>query len=227
LIALLSVVSPAQAAQGETEQSHASIRKAAQELLTELTKGEAIPAEIEVGALDPRLRLVACGKPIEAFLPTGTHPQGRMAVGVRCAGPKPWTLYVSANIKTFAKVLVTTHSLVRGAQIQAADLELEVRELDNLTASAVSDPARAVGMVLKRQLAGGDVVTGNVLKAPTLVHRGQQVIVVAKIAGLVVRSKGKALGNGASGELVRVRNSLSKQIIQGLVTSPGVVRVQM
>lgn len=226
-MALLWVVSPAHAAQGETGQSHASIRKAAHALLAELTKDQAIPAEIEVGALDPRLRLTACGAPVEAFLPSATRPQGRMAVGVRCAGPKPWSLYVSASVKTFAKVLVTTRSLARGARIQAADLELEVRESDNLTASAVSDPARAIGMVLTRPLAGGAVIGRNVLKAPTLVHRGQQVIVIAEIAGLVVRSTGKALGNGASGELVRVRNSLSKQIIQGLVTSPGVVRVQM
>jgi len=226
--ALLTLAgSPAHATPDQLEQNHGSIRKAARDLLTKLTADQAISPEIEIGALDPRLHLTACDRLLEAFLPTGTSPEGRTAVGVRCTGAKPWSLYLSSNVRTFAKVLVTTQSLRRGAQLQASDLAFEVRETSNLTASAVSDLERTVGMLLKRPLAAGAVITGSALEAPRLVRRGQTVTIIAEVAGLVVRSAGKALADGASGDLIRVRNPFSKQVIQGLVTSPGVVRVQM
>jgi flagella basal body P-ring formation protein FlgA len=78
-----------------------------------------------------------------------------------------------------------------------------------------------------QNLTAGRAITPQRIKAPIVVHRGEKVAIVAAIGTLKVKGKGEALRDAAQGELVSVRNSKSKRVIQGIVTSPGVVRVQM
>ena len=60
-----------------------------------------------------------------------------------------------------------------------------------------------------------------------LVHRGDEVVILASIGGLQVRVKGKALKDAALGERLPVRNTNSKRIVEGTAIEAGVVSVQM
>lgn len=184
-------------------------------------------SEISLGQLDPRLRLSACRGPLSGFLPAGGRESGNTTVGVRCDSEGGWSIYVSVRIDVFGPVLVARQPLARGQDIHAADLDLVERNLANLPYGYYTDPGAIAGQLAKRTIAAATVITPNMLAAPKLVKRGEQVSIIAESGPLTIRSAGKALGDGTSGDLVKVRAQGSQRVIDGIVVSRGVVKVTL
>ncbi len=221
---LLLLMSPVVAGNQPTE----ILRQTAMSFLQAQTAKRADQeVEISIGRIDRRLKLATCEKTPAAFLAAGAKLQGKLTVGLRCAGPKPWTVYVPAQIKIFAEVVAATQPLLRGRKISTADIMFVRQELSQLRNGYFIKKDAVIGKVLTQNLAAGNAITPKQVKAPVLVRRGEKVTIVAAIGTLKVRGKGKALEDAALGELISVRNSQSKRIIQGVVTRPGVVNVQM
>jgi len=183
--------------------------------------------EVSVGAIDARLRLAACDAPLAAFLASGEIHPGTITVGVRCAGTRPWRLYVPGRIRLYRSVLVLARALTLGAVLTRDDVRREVRDVSSLHATYLSDPARAVGLRLRRRAAAGALLRVSWLVAPRIVRQGQRVILLAKSGGIEIRASGKALGNGALGQRIAVRNLRSKRMVEGVVTARGTVTVPM
>lgn len=212
----------------EAWQSHASIRAAAQSFLVEYVRDNRPGrSQVELGQLDPRLRLKHCAQPLQGFLPAGSRTLGNTTVGVRCPTEPGWRIYVSARIKVFGQVVVTRQPLARGALIRAADLEQVERNLAALPYGYYTKPGPLVGMLAKRTIAAATAVTPQMLQAPKLVKRGERVTLVAETGRLEVRMTGEALADGASGDLIRVRAEGSRRVIDGRVVSQGVVKVTL
>ncbi len=183
--------------------------------------------EISVGRIDRRLKLATCQESPMAFLAAGAKLQGKLTVGLRCTGPKPWTVYVPAHIKIFANVIAAAQPLLRGSEISATDIIFVRQELSQLRSGYFIKTESVIGKVLTQNLSAGHAITPKRVKAAFLVRRGEKVTIEVSIGTLKVRGKGEALKDAARGELVSVRNSQSKRIVQGIVTKPGTVNVQM
>lgn len=182
--------------------------------------------ETLIGNLDPRLKLTACDKPLEGFLPPGGRLPGNTTIGIRCAGGKPWTIYVPVAVTATRKIAITNRPILRGATITKDDIVLEYREVA-ANGSYISDPEHVLGKIAKRSLPAAAALEADMLSAPLLVRRGQQVIILAEDSGLAVRMAGTSLMDGAEGQLIHVQNSISKRTVEGLVIQPGIVRVNM
>ncbi|VAW95272.1 hypothetical protein MNBD_GAMMA19-710 [hydrothermal vent metagenome] len=183
--------------------------------------------EISVGRIDRRLKLATCQESPMAFLAAGAKLQGKLTVGLRCTGPKPWTVYVPAHIKIFANVIAAAQPLLRGSEISATDVIFVRQELSQLRSGYFIKIESVIGKILTQNLSAGHAITPKRVKAAFLVRRGEKVTIEVSIGTLKVRGKGEALKDAARGELVSVRNSQSKRIIQGVVTKPGTVNIQM
>lgn len=183
--------------------------------------------EISVGRIDRRLKLATCQESPMAFLAAGAKLQGKLTVGLRCTGPKPWTVYVPAHIKIFANVIAAAQPLLRGSEISATDVIFVRQELSQLRSGYFIKTESVIGKILTQNLSAGHAITPKRVKAAFLVRRGEKVTIEVSIGTLKVRGKGEALKDAARGELVSVRNSQSKRIVQGVVTKPGTVNVQM
>jgi flagella basal body P-ring formation protein FlgA len=227
--AIVAITLLSSAAQSQERwQSHASIRQLAHDFMT--SKGHEIyqnAAEVEVGALDRRLRLAACPQALRAYLPPGGRTVGNTTVGIRCEGPRPWSLYVPVKIRVYREVLTTTRPLSRGERLAAGDLRPVRRDIASLRGGYLTDPTQALGRVVRRRLASDTVLSAAVIESPILVKRGQDVTLVSETGSIRVQIRGKALMDGASGDRIRVRNPRSKRIVEGTVVSAGVVRVNM
>ncbi len=184
------------------------------------------PPRIKVGGLSPRLRLHACGTPLSAFQPPGSRLLGNTTIGVRCNDHSPWTIYVPVQIQLFQPVAVANRSLSRGEIIREGDIKMVERDLGALRSGYIIDSNRPIGMVVKRSIGVGTLLTPQLLEAPRLVRRGEQVTIIAESGGLEIRATGKALADGAHGDRIRVRNITSKKIIEAVVSEPGVVKVR-
>lgn len=210
----------------EPAQSHGSIEAAVEQYIKE-SIGQDFPShDIAVGKLDPRLQLTACEKPLRAFLPPGSRLPGNTTVGVNCEGQKPWTLYLSAEVKVSREVVVAQRPLPRGVPISADDVRLELREV-GAGQDYITEPGDVIGKVAKRPLASSTVLSLQVLTTPPLVRRGQQIVIMAAIPGIDVRMQGTALSDGGKGDRITVRNVLSKRTVEATVIQAGVVQVTL
>ncbi len=200
-------------------------------VLTFLEKQSALTrsqdTEISVARLDRRLRLTECAKPPVAFLTPGAKLQGKISVGVRCTGQKPWTVYIPAHIKNFANIVVAARPLSRGTAVSDADIMTIRQDLSLLRAGYFIKNKNIIGKILTRSLPQGQAFSPKFVKPPLLVRRGDEVTILATVRGLQVRGKGKALKDAAFGEQVPVRNKQSKRIVQAIAVKSGIVSVQM
>ncbi len=228
-IGLISVIwlllLPATSLAAQT-QSLDSIRAAVTTFVSGQTSHYNAPARIKVGRLGARLRLSRCSEQITAFQPPGTRILGNTTIGVRCSGASPWTIYVPVHVQIFQPVAMTTRPLARGDVITTADIKMVERDLSALKLGYIIDSKQPVGMVVKRRIGTDSIITPQLLEAPRLVRRGEQVAIIAESDGIEIRAVGKALADGARGDLIRVRNTASKKIIEAVVTEPGVVKVR-
>lgn len=226
LLALYTWFTPLAVALPES-QDHKSIRDAAASFLSALTESPSNQTRIDVGRLDERLNLAACGGNLETFLPPGGRTVGNLTVGIRCGGPKPWTIFVPASVKVFGDIVVTRHALPRGVTLKATDIEVIETELSTLGAGYIEHVRYAIGKQLKTALGKGATLTPRILEQPRLVRRGERVTISALGDGVAIRMEGKALADGTEGERIRVQNLGSQRIIEATVTSAGMVEVRM
>jgi len=207
-------------------QSHDAIEVAIQRFVAASLRGDYVSFQAKVGALDPRLRLAPCGTALRSFLPPGSRLPGNATVGVTCDDQRSWTIYVPVAVKVTSKVAVMERLVTRGSAIGAGDIGLELRELGTAQ-TYLRDPAQLIGKMAKRSLAAGVAVTPEMVAAPLLVRRGQQVVIVANIPGVDVRMQGVAMNEGGAGDRIQVRNQLSKRIVEATVVDVGVAQVAM
>jgi flagella basal body P-ring formation protein FlgA len=215
-----------QASAGGLFQDHQSIVSAVEAYLSEIFAEDGDKLVIEVTPLDHRLRLARCETPLTAFEPPGGVSIGRTTVGVSCQQPKPWSLYVSANVGVELPVVVAKRDIPRGAPIGDGDLALEVMDTAHLLRGHYNTIAEVSGQTPKRTLRRGQVVTPSMLKVQKTVHRGDQITILAGSGPITVRGQGKALRDGNTGDLIPVVNLSSKRELEAKVVSPGLVSVQ-
>lgn len=221
---LLCLSATAQPAGLASAQSHEKIRNAVTEFVQ--TQTHDLPGEvtIQVGEIDRRLSLPDCS-PLETFLPAGAKLSGKTSVGVRCPRSpeqKGWSLFVPVTIKVIVSQLVTSKPLQLGQTLQAEDFISRTGELTQ--PGILTDPAQAIGKVLKYSLGAGQALKQDMLRNPYAVAQGQIVAVQAGGAGFSIHAEGQALNNAEQGQAVRVKMPAG-QVINGTATASGVVEV--
>lgn len=209
-------------------QSLDSIRTAAKTFLLESAKAQHEGrVEINMGQLDPRLRLTQCSQPLQSFQPAGARLSGHTSVGIRCPGPAGWSIYVTADIDLFADALVVVRPLARGQRVTLQDIQVQETDISNLGYGYLYDPSQIEGLITRRPVATGAVLTPSLVKAPRLVRRGDRVTLVNSTGPIRVEMLGEAMGDAAKGERVRVRTLDSKQVVEGWVISASVINVTL
>ncbi len=220
LSVLLLTALPAWAA---AQQSHAEIRAAIESFVraqTLILPGQVV---IQVDEVDRRLALPACPT-LEAFVPPGGKLLGNSTIGVRCPDAKKnWTLFVPVQVKVSADLLIASRPLQQGQVLQAYDLTRQRGELAQ--AGTLTDPALAIGKVLKYSVGAGQVLRQDMLRDPYAVTQGQTVQLQTEGTGFKIRAAGQALNNAAEGQSVRVRTS-SGQVVSGTARAGGTVEVR-
>jgi len=209
-------------AQAATSQSHAKIREVALAYLQ--TQARSLPGKVslQIGELDSRTVLRACSA-LEAFTPSGAKLIGKTSIGVRCNEKPGWSVFVQANIRGSADMLVANRPLAQNTVLSANDFSLQNGELGQ--PGILIDPAQAIGKTLKFGIGAGQVLRQDMLRAPYVVTQGQTAEVRVSSKGFSVRSSGQALNNGAEGQSVQVRMA-SGQVISGTVAADGSVEVR-
>lgn len=121
------------------------------------------------------------------------------------------------------RVAVLQQPVARGERIEASDFAIEARA--PAAARGALPIESAAGMEAARNLPAGAVVRQNDVMRPQLVHRGEPVTLRIVAGALVITASGRALGNAAAGDAVRVVVNATNRTLDGVVEGSGTVRI--
>ncbi len=177
------------------------------------------------GHLDQRLQLPRCTSDIDPYIQNPGRNVGRMVVGVRCNGDKPWNVYLPVKVALIEDVLVTARPLQQGHVLTPGDVVVDRRDVSEVFGGFLSDAEAAMGQRLKRSVGSGVVLTPAQVQPRILVERGQTVTLTVENSLLNISMQGKALMDGSANQRIRVENTGSGRIVEGLVRSSQHVQV--
>lgn len=127
----------------------------------------------------------------------------------------------TASQTVAADVLV--RSIGRGEVLSERDFVSE--ELSPAQARGFLPMQEAAGLEARRPLRSGSPVRNGDVTEPRAVRRGEPVTIRLRTGALTISAPGRALGDAALGEPVRVFSESTKQTLDAFVESAGVVRI--
>ncbi|WP_455556902.1 flagellar basal body P-ring formation chaperone FlgA [Comamonas sp.] len=188
------------------------------------TQSMPLRMEVQVGKLDPRLKLAPCTK-VEPYMPSGSKLWGRTRVGLRCVeGAKPWNVFLPVTVRAFGPAWVLTHNVNMGDVLRpehAMQSEVDWAESPHAVLAAADD---WVGQTAARNLSSGMTLRQTMVKAAEVFKSGAAVKVLVEGGGFVASSSGRAMEAGVVGESVRVRMDGGRTVM-GTVNPQGDVVV--
>lgn len=200
---------------------------------------QAVHAELVARGLPPETEL----DPLSALRPVAVPASAPNPVGVVDADfdlrtnrfsavvelpagdPRAHRLRVSGRIYEIVEVPVLARSVSRNAVIGNQDIKWMKMRSDRLGTGVVTDADGVVGMAARRSLRAGEPVRARDLERPSLVSRGDAVTMIMHTPFMTLTAVGRALEDGAEGEVVRIRNERSRKTVLGRVTEPRTVVV--
>jgi flagella basal body P-ring formation protein FlgA len=153
--------------------------------------------------------------------PQRTGNLGNVSWSITITSDKGTTrVFVPAEVKAWQDQLVIARPLSTKQLITAADVVERRTLVDRLGDDALLGRQQTVGQMASRELKPGAVVTAHMVDAVQLVRTGQFVTIETLSGGVRLKIVGKALDPGTLGQIVRVRNESTREVMQATVTGP-------
>ena len=177
-----------------------------------------LPGPIRIPAGAYRARVIPAG---------GTPVLGRTRLQLEFAvEDRPVrTVWITADVGVYGPVLVARRPFARGDTIAATDVSVERRDLSQLPADVLGDPADVSGMIARAAIAAADPVRREQVSVPPAVHRGDVVLLVAERPGLRLTVPGEVREDAGLSQPVRVVNRTSRKELVGRVIDGSTVAV--
>ncbi len=132
---------------------------------------------------------------------------------------------VSGRAIELIEVPVLRKRMMPGEVIRETDIAWQDVRADRIARNVVLDPINLVGMSPRRPVRAEKPVLSSELRQPVLVPKNSLVTIRLQTARMVLTTRGRAMEQGAKGDVIRVVNTASNQIISASVTESGIVAV--
>ncbi len=173
-----------------------------------------LPAGVEVGVVVEQMQYDAARGRFNATLLIGEDANNSDR------------LKVTGRVHQTTEAVVLTRAIQPGETIRLSDVQIVRLRADQVGAATVTDPSRMVGRTVRRAMAAGQPIRATELAPVLFVTRNSLITVKVDSPRLTLVMQGKALDDGGDGDTVRVVNTRSDKMVQGLVTGPGEVTVR-
>lgn len=130
-------------------------------------------------------------------------------------------IIVAAHVELLQYQWVASRVLERGELLSAADVNQVLRPLSPQRLA----PSHVIGLSVARRLRQGQVIQHAHLKLPVAIVRGQKVNLFAQDGVVKTLLEGEAVSEGAIGERIRVRNTKSRAVVEGIIRDSKTVEV--
>ena len=206
----------------------AAVRQALEGFLTESLGVGAEDTSLRTLELPGAIRVPEGPYTIRVLPPPGVALVGRVRLALEFAvADRPVkTVWVTADIARFGRIVVARRSVARGEVLAADDLDVDRRDLSALPRDLVTEPADAAGKIARTALLPYAPIRNDQLTVPPTVHRGDAVLLVAERGGLRITAPGEVKEDAGRGERVRIVNRASHKELIGRVRDAGTVTVE-
>lgn len=206
-------------------QAEARVRAAIVEYLQNYTEATAAWS-IDFKLSDDQVRLI-CRASAKPALQGGQEPwtgeqQFQIAIGTADSVRQ---FALSATIAQAAPVVVARRAIGRGVVLNRADVELRMPTTSEGAEGAFLKLEDVVGRETARSLSEGSSLTADDIRAPLLVRKRDVVTVYARSPGIRVRVTGRAVEDGALGEVITVESLADRKTFFARVSGAQEVEV--
>lgn len=133
------------------------------------------------------------------------------------------------QVSGFAEEMVEVPTLARpinrGETISPADVILTPMPLSKVGQNTMMRVEDVAGMAARRAMRAERVVSGDDLMRPLLVRKDDLVSIVYRHSGLTLTVRGRAVSQGAEGDVISVLNLQSNRMLRGAIAPNGAVIV--
>ena len=219
---------------------HIKEHKISREELLELVSGS-IQANQAIDIDSSDILSKECALPLEIEFPFNS----KETIIIICKAQPQWSKYfsvfdipqetlstsstldsISSKNSNELKVVVASKQIRHGITLTKDDLTFISIPKTRVNTAHFTSIDTLVGMEPSQAIPRGTAITSNMVKPPTLVKRGEKVTIILEKFGLSVTNEGEALENGAYRQKINVFIPDTKQIIKGVVQSPGLIKIQ-
>lgn len=198
-------------------------RQAEQWLRAQLTTQEDHDVTVRAHSLDSRVRLTACTQALSFSDAPGQRSGQKTSVTVVCPDKPGWRLFLPVTVTRQRPVWVANQTISAGMPLSAAQWQRQTRDVASLPCAALmSDNLSAYEARIT--LASGTVLCESALKPKTLIERGQTIRLISELQRIRVSVAVEALDSGGLGERIRVKNSQTGKVIDGIIEGTERVR---
>lgn len=208
-------------------QSLTSIVFQAESFLANYPYSSPYPAQFELAQLDKRLKLKPCAKALDIKFTRSEKVMGNTSLTVRCPSPVNWQLHLPVKVVIFDDVVVNKTPLVKGQTIDTESIIYSKRDISRLHQGFFRRTDPLENLQAKRNLAAKSILNASNLSPLQLVKSGQRVTILLNINGLQVKTSGLALQSASKGQVIKVRNTQSNKVVEGVVSAPGQITVRL
>ncbi|HZK91946.1 MAG TPA: flagellar basal body P-ring formation chaperone FlgA [Stellaceae bacterium] len=206
----------------EEIQDQAAIRAAIEATITpHFAANHGASGEVDVGAIDSRLRLAPCGN-IKVDVPPANAAM--ITAKVSCDTPS-WTIYVPVRLHLWVDAIVASTNLPPNTILTGGQLTRGKVDAFANNAGVVTDTHEVTGKILRVGLVAGSPILSPQLDLPIAVHRGQKVMLTLTDSEMTIKATALALEDGRVGDSISVQNAESQKTLRATVARDGGVEI--
>jgi len=127
------------------------------------------------------------------------------------------------EVHMLGPVIQLSRSLPRNHLVRGRDLKVGRGDISIYGPGTITTLSDAVGKRLRIARRAGTVLAARDLLVVPLIRRGERVGIVAKVKGIRVKVAGVSREDGQRGELVRVKNLMSRRMLMARVVDQNTV----
>ncbi len=133
---------------------------------------------------------------------------------------------VGGRVHKLVAVPAPKRPISKGEIVRADDIEILRLKADHAPTDIVVDRDALVGKAAVRGLRAGHPVFARDVERPVLVTKDSLVTLVLQASHMRLTARGKALDQGSHGDVIRIVNEQSKQVVEGTVIGAGQAAVK-
>ncbi|MEZ6091265.1 MAG: flagellar basal body P-ring formation chaperone FlgA [Pirellulaceae bacterium] len=137
----------------------------------------------------------------------------------------PRDIPIYLEISALPRAIVAARNLSRGQILSADDLDWKSIGERDRAEQAISDLNSLIGQEVKRNIQAGRWISTSDVGPPILVRRNDVIEVMVVGGSVIVRTGGKALDDGAEGDLIQIETVEDRKRLLARVVGSGLVEI--
>jgi flagella basal body P-ring formation protein FlgA len=132
---------------------------------------------------------------------------------------------ISGKYISFVKVPIAARYIKLGDVLQASDLSFIKMNLKDLPNDLTTRESEVIGMQAKQYIPAGTAIKTSDLVSPLVIKNNDPVNIVYSSGTIDLKTVGTAVGSGAIGDMIKVKNSTSGIVVLGQIINKNTVQV--